>query len=134
MVTSMKLYERPSPNGKKKSASASNSVSQTPQRTVASGVKGSDLQPPPAVKAERPVINDAWRNDEEADEELWITQATELDDKFCLQSTPPPKVEVFLKRVPPMTPPPEKPPKTKSKSSKSKSKQKSSTNSQPVES
>ena len=114
MVSSMTLHQRPPSRNSKATASAmnsrnnsrNNSRSGTPTRRRSSGYG----QTPPR-RSSKQESNTFWRGNEEfyfpdgTEEEIgkeemeWINQASSIDEKFYLKSTPPPKVHVVLKKV-----------------------------------
>ena len=115
MVSSMTLHHRPSSRNSKSSkdqpASATNSKnnsrSTTPTRRRSSGYGQTSSR----RNSKQGSSKTFWSGNEEfyfpdstqdelgKEEMEWITQASALDDKFYLKSTPPPKVHVVLKKT-----------------------------------
>ena len=113
MVSSMTLHQRPHSRNTKSSRdnasalnSKNNSRSGTPTRRRSSGYG----QTPPRRNSKQK-SKTFWAGNEEfyfpdgTEDELgkeemdWIAQASSLDEKFYLKSTPPPTVHVVLKKV-----------------------------------
>ena len=114
MVSSMTLHQRPPSRNSKSSKdnvsamnSKNNSRSATPTRRRSSGYG----QVPPR-RISKQGTKSFWSGNEEfyfpdatqdelgKEEMEWITQASSIDEKFYLKSTPPPKVHVVVKKVP----------------------------------
>jgi hypothetical protein len=98
----MKLCERPSSGSLK----SKKSLPSTPEMGTPSKKAGDGGILEMLSNNSGRELGDSRRNSNENpdldfEDEVWISQATQLDDKFYLQAVPPPKVEIFVKRLPP---------------------------------